>query len=458
MRGQTEFASRIQINEKMAKCICDASSYLYSIYEGSAQCGKSVTAALAFALLIEASPKEDNLFIALGYTQSSVINNVFACNGFGLLNYFGSAAKMEKYKGPDGKLNTAIDCLKIKTANGTKIVVPFGTNTRTANNAWHGWRVAGFLIDEADRACQESLDEAKQRITTVENPHIIMTMNPPLPTHPICAWIDDLVSRGICNHVRWTLDDNVALSPEKIADIKSQYDPTSVYYKRYVLGQRCGADSLIYKLSEYNFIEDFETSNYISYVISMDPGETVSASSITLGALRKGFKGVDILKDYYHRNKDGINRTNQKTNTEYAKDLADFVESAIERFGKLPECLILDNGAAFLKDVREEFSKRSRLRSVTIKYPQKVEIEERIKRSSSLLYKGRLRFCKKCAKTIEAFQVVYADEKELQKGRLVYHDAPEEGTMCDPVDSVCYIVAFYDKDLMRTVYDVHDEM
>jgi hypothetical protein len=45
----------------------------------SSQCGKSVTAALAFAALIEDSPEEDNLFLALGYTSTSVKNNVSFC-------------------------------------------------------------------------------------------------------------------------------------------------------------------------------------------------------------------------------------------------------------------------------------------------------------------------------------------------------------------------------------------
>lgn len=452
----SKFSSQIKISEKMAESILLSNEYLYTVFEGSAQCGKSVTAALAFALIIENSPPEDNLFIALGYTQSSAINNIFACNGFGLLSYFGKSAKMSKYRGPDGDLNTAIDCLQIKTANGVKIVVPFGTNTKTSNNTWHGWRVSGFLIDEADRACQESLDEAKQRITTVDNPHIIMTMNPPLPTHPICSWIDELIDRDICNYVLWTLDDNVALSEEKIAQVKGLYDPASVYYKRYVLGQRCGSDSIVYNLHDYNIIESYKPDDYISYIVSMDPGETVSASAITLGALRKGFKGIDIVKDYYHRNKDKQNAFKQKSNTEYAQDLATFVEEAIDLFGRVPECVILDNGAAFLQDVKAEFNKHPRLRNLTIKYPYKIEVEERIKRSSSLIYKGRLRFYKNCEKTIEGFTTVTYDEKAMLNGKAIYYDAPENGTMCDPVDSTCYIIAAYEKDLNRVVYDIHD--
>ena len=96
------------------------------------------------------------------------------------------------------------------------------------------------------------------------------------------------MSNGKCNYVHWTLDDNPALSTEKIHEIKSRYDPSSVQYKRYVLGQRVAPGSTIYTLHDYS---TFNTEDeYISYVIACDPGETVSATSITLNALRRGFK------------------------------------------------------------------------------------------------------------------------------------------------------------------------
>lgn len=125
--------------------------------------------------------------------------------------------------------------------------------------------------------------------------------------------------------------------------------------------------------------------------------------------------------------------------------------------GKYPEALILDNGAAFYLDVKLEFNSRPRLRNVNIRYPYKLDIEERIKFSSSLIFKGRLRFKQTCKSTIEAFSNVQYDEKAMVQGKSIYHDAPEEGTLCDPVDSVCYAITYYINDLKRTNYDVHME-
>lgn len=452
----SEFSTRLKMSDKMADVILKSRDYIYTLLEGSAQCGKSCAAALAFALIIENSPKEDNLFIALGYTQSSAINNIFSCAGFGLMYYFGGRCKMEKYKGPDGKLKTAIDCLSIKTRNGIKIVVPFGTNTKTANNAWHGWRVAGFCIDELDRACKESIDEAKQRITTIENPHIIMTMNPPHPTHPICSWIEELEERDLINYSRWTLDDNVALTPEKVQNIKSQYDPTSEYYLRYIQGERCGSEGLVYKLYDYSVFDEFDPKEYISYIITCDPGSGPSATAFICLAMRHGFKGLDVIAEYRHRNDDKQNKMNPKQPIDYANDLAQFALSCCDLFNKFPAAIIIDDGSAFYRDCKKVFQS-SKLKNINIKYPYKEEISERIKQSTSLIYQGRLRFHKRCKETISSFKSVQYDPKQYEKGIIKYWDEPTLGTRCDEVDATLYGVYYYIKDLQRVNYNINTQ-
>lgn len=278
----SEFSERLQITDKMASAIVDSQDYLFSWFEGSAQTGKSLTAALITALRIENSSPQDKLFMALGYTTSSAINNIWYCGGFGVENYFAGNCSRGMYPG------TSIDCLRIRTKNGEKYLLACGANTKTSNNCWHGFKISGFCVDEIDRICQESIDEMFQRITTIQQPFIVCTQNPNIPTHPIYKLLDTLLSNGKCNYVHWTLDDNPALSTEKIHEIKSRYDPSSVQYKRYVLGQRVAPGSTIYTLHDYSTFNNED--EYISYVIACDPGETVSATSITLNALRRGFK------------------------------------------------------------------------------------------------------------------------------------------------------------------------
>jgi len=86
-----------------------------------------VTAALAFALMIENSSAEDNLFIALGYTEGSARNNVEVCGGYGVASYFASRATRGKYQN--------CNCLYISAKTGTKILCFFGASTQSSNNA-----------------------------------------------------------------------------------------------------------------------------------------------------------------------------------------------------------------------------------------------------------------------------------------------------------------------------------
>ena len=369
--------------------------------------------------------------------------------------YFGSSCRMEKYRGPDGKLKTAIDCLSIKTKNGIKIVVPFGTNTKTANNAWHGWRVSGFCIDELDRACEESINEAQQRITTVQNPFIICTLNPPNPNHPICEWIDNLIERGICNYQKWILDDNIALTPEKIENIKSQYDPSSEYYRRYIMGERCGSEGLVYSLHEYNYLE-YDPNEYIKYIFTADIGDGPSATVFHCLGLRRGFKGVDVLFEYRHRNDDKQNKNNPKQPIQYAEDLRDFIISAMGTINRFPDVLIIDGSPAFYRDIQSVI-KNTEIKNITIRFPFKEDIAERIRYSNSLIYQGRLRINKNCKETIESFKSVQYDPKAYLKGDIKYYDEPTMGTRVDEIDSVLYGVYYFINDLKRANYSIHTE-
>lgn len=100
---------------KMSKGIVASHDKLWTWHEGSAQCGKSVAAAIGLATIINNAPRGDDLFLAIGYTSTSAKNNVLRCGGYGVQAFFGNMAKEGKYLGND--------CLKIQTRNGMKNLV-----------------------------------------------------------------------------------------------------------------------------------------------------------------------------------------------------------------------------------------------------------------------------------------------------------------------------------------------
>lgn len=344
-----------------------------------------MTAALALSLLIENSSENDNLFLALGYTVASAKNNIFECGGFGVRYYFGSRCKPCKYQG-------ITDALRIKTKTGIKYLVAFGTNTKTANNSWHGWHVSGFLFDEIDRACEESITEMQQRITAVENPHIIVTQNPNVPSHPIYKLLEDLEKRHLVNYSHWVLNDNIGLSQAKIDEVKSRYDPSSLYYRRYIMGERVSPDSIIFNIRDYNIISEYNPEDYQFYITVADPGKTVSATTFIMAGYNYKTKSLDILREYSWKN-NNRNMVVEKHSDELAKEFIQFTDECQTIMKKKPVVCIIDGfyGDDFFD--KAFIYSRQLGKNFNIKVPissegksGKDEDDLRISRTSSLLF------------------------------------------------------------------------
>ena len=129
---------------------------MISLYQnGSAQSGKSVAAALAFALMIENSKPGDDLYIAIGFTEGTALRNV----GSYLEWYFTSerCATGCKYNN--------FTSYAIRTKTGIKNVIFVGGNTKTEKRRKHRSTVSGKARDEGNRIRQESIGRCFQRLT-----------------------------------------------------------------------------------------------------------------------------------------------------------------------------------------------------------------------------------------------------------------------------------------------------
>ena len=420
----------------MTRVILDSQNYLYTWLEGSAQCGKSVTAALAFALMIENSSAEDNLFIALGYTEGSARNNVEVCGGYGVASYFASRATRGKYQN--------CNCLYISAKTGTKILCFFGASTQSSNNAWHGWRVSGFLFDEIDRAHVNSIDEMNQRITTIEHPHIIVTQNPNIPKHPIYKRLEDLQNRGKVSYSHWTLDDNPAMTLAHIDEIKSRYDPAGIYYQRYILGLRVAPEGIIYHLDADSII-DSSTITYRDYIIVVDMGQTTSATSFV--ALARTYNPelkqneVHVIKEYYHINH--VASRDMKLPTDYYEDLAIFTADIISAIGKAPQRIIMDETSTGIMLCNKAMVAHH-LGQIPLKFPYKEKEELRTQDGQNLIYTHKLRFDKACVHCIEEYNGAIYDEKKYEhSGLMVRSGSYTDEGHSDVLDSVEYGCTYY---------------
>lgn len=117
-----------------------------------------------------------------------------------------------------------------------------------ADNKKHVARIQGMTIEYAygDEVTTWNEDVFQMLKTRLRCPHSHFdgTANPADPHHWLKAFIDsdaDLLCQTS------TIDDNPALDPAFVAELKKELAGT-VYYNRFILGQWCAAEGIIYRL------------------------------------------------------------------------------------------------------------------------------------------------------------------------------------------------------------------
>lgn len=403
----------------------------------NAQCGKSSILALLFAMTIMSSDENNNLFLAIGYTIASAKTNIADVSGFGLKAIFDGRWVDGKYNGKDA--------LFININGVTKTVVFCEAANVSSNNSWHGFSISGAACDEIDRWHQNSIDELRQRVQAHPNAKVIISLNSTNINHPIYKWFDELVSRNKMFLMNFTFWDNPGLTENEKQIILSSYDPESVFYKRYVLGQRVSIEGLIYKLTDKNYInrKDFK---YTKYVTVADPGNTRSCTAFSCIALTynedTGQLECHCVSDFSQRNKSVTNR-DFKTTADMANAYVEFVIQNMNILDRAPEAIYVDTDPDFYVEVQKALASHG-LGYFSIDYALKsfddMNVEDRIRWSSSALFNGRLRFDNSCEETIKEFKETIYDPKAILKGKEIYWDEPsnEAAPHIDSIDACLY--------------------
>ena len=449
-------------NDKMLRYIYNTRKCTYNFAEGSVRSAKTTSNILAFAMRLEES--EDILHLAIGVTSSSAKTIVFEGDGLGLKYYPEWSERKEIVNGKQVKFAQRIfsgkyegnDCLillpKPNSDKPIKYIVAMGGGLSNSYESFHGWSVGMVIATEYDLLHPNTWQALQSRTANSGLRRIFGDFNPTDEQHIVYKRLEELSkSLGGYNYVHCTLIDNPSMTQERIAEIKSEYDPDSLDFKRYILGLRINPAGLIYNVRDYNIIDSWDKNDYIRYIAVADPGENTSATAFVLLGLRKGNKGVDVLKEYGHRNADqkalGI-----KSPYDYAVDFINFQKECEEEIGRELYNRLTDHDLTFMREYDRIKWKMNY--GHTLNKVLKHEIDERIKTGINLLYKGRLRFFKECTQTIQSFKSAVYDSKKEKVGKYERLDAPQNGTHIDHIDAVEYGFTEFKNELQRYTGDV----
>jgi len=212
-----------------------------NIAEGAVRAGKTVDNVFVFAALLENTP--DRIHLASGSTIGNAKLNLGDCNGLGLERIFHNRCSWGRYKDNE--------CLRVQTKNGERVILFAGGKNADAYKRIRGNSYGMWLATEIDHHHDSFIKEAFNRTLAAQQRKIFWDLNPTAPSALIYRqYIDPYTAStetDLCNYAHFTIQDNPAITPERLAEIEAQYDKNSVWYRRDILGQRCAAEGLIYR-------------------------------------------------------------------------------------------------------------------------------------------------------------------------------------------------------------------
>ena len=271
----------------------------------------------------------------------------------------------------------------------------FGGQDESAYKVIQGITLAGVLLDEAALMPRSFVEQACARCS-VSGSKLWFNCNPEGPEHWLYKeWIQKAKQKNLL-HLHFTMADNPGLDPAIRARYEAMY--TGVFYQRYILGQWCMAEGLVY---------DFQPERHITkdipqrgrYYISVDYG-TRNPFSAGLWCVAEG-RAVRI-REFYHSGRDS---GKMLTDEEYYRELESLA-------GNLPvEFVVVDPSAAsFIATIRAHgrFSVRK----------ARNEVLGGIRLVAEMLREGQLQFAPCCKDAIREFSL-YRWEEDGQTDRVL---------------------------------------
>lgn len=427
-------------SQKHINYITKAIDNKMSVAEGSVRGGKTIDNCIIAAAYLEVC--EDKIHLASGSTIANAKLNIGDCNGFGLEYIFGGRCKWGKYKDNEA--------LYISTQTGQKIVVFAGggkadSYKKILGNSYGLW-IATEINEhyDSDDSRTSFIKVALARQVASRQPKILWDLNPCSPRHKIYVdYIDKYQENGLVggyNYGHFTINDNLSISEERKEEIRSMYDPNSIWYRRDILGIRCVAEGLVY--------EDF-ANNTDKYIYKRDKLEEIknNLAIINVGVDfgGNGSKHTFVCTGFTRNLKDVIVLENEKVETnvsptELESRYVNFVKMCYNKYGK-PITSYPDSAEQVLIRGFTIASARAGLPNQILN-AKKNEIKQRIMLLLKLMAIGRFHVMEDCKQVIEAICGAVWDSKK-EDTRL------DDGTSdIDTMDALEYSIEPYMNELI----------
>ena len=357
------------------------------IADGSIRSGKTVSMGTSF-LLWAMNDFSGRDFALCGKTIGSLRRNV--------IRDFKKIAIGRGYEVTENRTDKVIT---ISDGSVTNYFYCFGGRDESSQDLIQGMTLAGVLFDEVALMPESFVNQATGRCS-VEGSKFFFNCNPEGRMHWFKVnWINRYIDKRLL-YLHFTMDDNLSL-PERIKErYRRMY--TGIFYRRYILGQWCAAEGVIYDnwSEERNGfvteeVKPWERGGVIRYV-AVDYGTT--NPTVFLDAWDDG-TCFWITKEYYQ---DSRSEQQQKTPEQHAEDLDRFLD------GDKDAVIIIDPSA-------EAFKLELRNRGYRVKNANN-DVLDGIRLMSVFIQRGALRVDKSCVNFRKEIESYVWDQKARERG------------------------------------------
>lgn len=352
-----------------------------NILHGSVRSGKTWISLVLWCIWIRNMP-EDKAYLMTAKTLTTLKRNC--------LDLLETLAGQNNFKYSISK--------KEGTLYGRKIYLE-GVNDAGAESKIRGMTLQGAYCDEVTLFTEEFFSMLLSRLSEPKA-KLFGTTNPDNPNHWFKVKYIDRRDELDFFLMEFLIDDNTFLDPKYVEELKKEY--TGVFYRRFILGEWCSAEGLVYPMfdKEIHTVEELPPpKGAVEYYISIDYG-TLNPCSMGLWRLDDNC-AVRLKESYYS----GKQQKRLLTDEEYYERLTALAQ------GFDVKCVIIDPSAAsFIATIRRhgEFNVRKADNGVL----------NGIRITGTLLQSGRLFIHKSCQDAIREFGV-YSWDEESQEDRVV---------------------------------------
>ena len=357
------------------------------IADGAIRSGKTISMICGFFLWSLGSFPEGETFIFAGKTIGALKKNVIKpalqiLTAWGLPYHYVSS-------GDEARLEVAQNVYYLYDAHNER-----------SQDRLQGLTAAGALADEVALFPQNFVEQMIARCSAA-GARIWLNCNPENPSHFVKTELIDKAEEKRIYHLHFLMDDNLALSPKTKARYERMY--TGVFYRRFILGEWCLAEGLIYAAFDPALHVVSELPERGRWFISIDYG-TVNPFSAGLWCLT-GKKAVRVAEYYF----DSRREHRQHTDAEYYTALEELAGKHVI------EAVVVDPSAAsFIELIRRKgrFAVRK----------AKNEVLDGIRLTARLLGEGKLQIGAGCKDAIREFGLYVWDDKAPEDKPLKTND------------------------------------